>query len=878
MLQSKDDKEKMKNKHTEVLLAETQAKLTEDSGGSGNTNQFSFGEIIQRAENKYRTLFESIDEGFCIIEVIFNEKQEAIDYRFLEANPAFIKQTSLQNAIGKRMKELTPGHEEFWYHVYGDIAKTGEPKHFEYFASQLAGGTWYDVYAFRIDAPQNNQVAVLFDDITERKRREQDQLLLNEISKDLVALDTIEETMERLGKKIGDHFGVKWCMFSELVDEETSAVYGWNAENVPSIKGTYKVRDFFTPELSAANNAGKITVVSDIQADTQINRKGFEALGVRSIIIIPQVRGKQWQFQFSIIHNEPRQWREDEIQLAQEITNRIWARLERARTEEALRKSEEQLRLLNASLEQQVVERTGELKEQSIFISKVTNTVPDMISVMDLSTKAVRFINKETFMARGFDLDIMMKLTHQERRKMIHKDDHKQLDEYYSRLSTAEDEEIVTAEYRSKNMLNEWGWFLVRGKVFRRDEKGKPLEILNVIQDITEQKRSEERIIRQHRLLTQAEELAQAGSWEYDVITKEFTWSDGMYHLFGMNKGEPIKPAVYIKYTLQEDQPIAKKIVDAIQENFGPFEETIQIKPNGSIKTLRIKAAPFKNEKGEVEKMLGVDIDITNVRSAEKTIMDLNRNLMTVNRELRSVNEDLQTFTTIAAGNYTETLRQLYINLELIVNNDARNLSNSGRANLRRAQASIQKMKLVTDDLVSFSRLQQLGGKEDKVDLNTILREVVGNFEKQHDHPKIKIDCDNMPDIAGYPFLVSMVFHQLIDNAIKFRRNDNDHIIHVSCKEFVNAADIQHANVQQNIQYHVIIVSDNGIGFPPEENENIFKMFYRLHEKGLYRGSGNGLAIVKKIMEMHGGFITAQGNAEPGAIFLCYFPIYETIK
>ena len=126
---------------------------------------------LSKSERQYRTLFNAIDEGFCIIEVIFDENEKPIDYRFLEINPSFEKQTGLIDAQGKRMRELAPKHEEHWFEIYGKIALTGQPARFENRAEQLH--RWYDVYAFRFGQPENRQVAILFNDITERKQAEE---------------------------------------------------------------------------------------------------------------------------------------------------------------------------------------------------------------------------------------------------------------------------------------------------------------------------------------------------------------------------------------------------------------------------------------------------------------------------------------------------------------------------------------------------------------------------------------------------------------------------------------------------------------------------------------------------------------------------------
>ena len=125
-------------------------------------------DTLQSSEERYRILFNAIDEGFCIIEVIFDENEKPIDYRFLVINPSFEKQTGLIGAQGKRMRELVPKHEEYWFEIYGKIAVTGQPSRFVNRAEQLH--RWYDVYAFRFGEPENRQVAILFNDITEQKQ------------------------------------------------------------------------------------------------------------------------------------------------------------------------------------------------------------------------------------------------------------------------------------------------------------------------------------------------------------------------------------------------------------------------------------------------------------------------------------------------------------------------------------------------------------------------------------------------------------------------------------------------------------------------------------------------------------------------------------
>ena len=125
---------------------------------------------LKQSEERYRSLFNSIDEGFCIIEIMFDQGGNPYDYRFCEVNPTFEQQTGLHDVAGKTMRELAPNNEQHWFDIYGRVAVTGEPIRFENEAKAL--NRWFDVYAFRADDPGANKVAILFKDITDRKQIE----------------------------------------------------------------------------------------------------------------------------------------------------------------------------------------------------------------------------------------------------------------------------------------------------------------------------------------------------------------------------------------------------------------------------------------------------------------------------------------------------------------------------------------------------------------------------------------------------------------------------------------------------------------------------------------------------------------------------------
>ena len=261
--------------------------------------------------------------------------------------------------------------------------------------------------------------------------------------------------------------------------------------------------------------------------------------------------------------------------------------------------------------------------------------------------------------------------------------------------------------------------------------------------------------------------------------------------------------------------------------------------------------------------------DITIAKQAEEKIMQLNTALYAKNKKLEALSSELKTFTTIAANDYNETLKHLYNSMEFIINNDARNLSDAGKANIRRAQAAIQKMKLLTDDIISFSKISS-DEHTVLVDLNEILAIVLCGLDERIKVETAIIRSGKLPSIKGYPPLLSLLFYNLISNAIKFRKTELNPEIDIT-HSVKKGSEIEHSAALTDVVYNLVSIIDNGIGFDPQEGEKIFTMFYRLHEKGKQKG-GIGLAICKKIMDLHGGFIASE--CTPACTtFKCYFPI-----
>ena len=128
-------------------------------------------EALRQSEQRYRSLFDAIDEGFCVLEMLFDKHGHPNNWRYLEVNPAFERHNGLEHATGKTIRELAPNIEPRWFEVYGKVALTGEAIRFVECSQALH--RWFDLYAFRVGAPEERKVAVLFTNITERKRTEE---------------------------------------------------------------------------------------------------------------------------------------------------------------------------------------------------------------------------------------------------------------------------------------------------------------------------------------------------------------------------------------------------------------------------------------------------------------------------------------------------------------------------------------------------------------------------------------------------------------------------------------------------------------------------------------------------------------------------------
>ena len=311
---------------------------------------------LDESEAKYRTLFESIDKGFCIVKVLFDPTHTPIDYLVLEVNSIFEQQTGLQQAVGKTARQL--GLENHWIEVYGQVALTGESVRFE--NSSDGQNRWFDIYACRIGKPAARKVAIVFKDISDRKRADK-------ILRHTTELDAFRISLTDALRPIADPVEVQATasrMLGEYLDANRVAYFmvcGADyvverdyVNGAEALVGNYPI-DSFGSKLLAAYRAGRAVSASNVEEDpnlSPVQRAAYAALQIGAYIGIPLVKEGKFVAGLAVHTAGSRTWTPDEVSLAEEVAERTWAAVERTRAEAVLRRSEERYRALFESIDE----------------------------------------------------------------------------------------------------------------------------------------------------------------------------------------------------------------------------------------------------------------------------------------------------------------------------------------------------------------------------------------------------------------------------------------------------------------------------------------------------------------------------------------------
>lgn len=422
-------------------------------------------------------------------------------------------------------------------------------------------------------------------------------------------------------------------------------------------------------------------------------------------------------------------------------------------------------------------------------------------------------------------------------------------------------------------------WLHIKARKFQDD-------ILVSMNDVTEQKLIEKRIKEQAHFIREVTLATPDVIQVIDIEKQKVVYVNRtMYEDLGYSAGVIKEMTMEELRVLHHPDDLDKLL--AFRESFNTLDDTsvkeyvgrVRAK-NGSWVWLRNHGKVFnRNEAGEVTQYLMISQNITKEKSAEEeltassrqsdqAINQLNKVLVNKNEKLESLDSEIKSINKIAAHDYANMLKTTYIQLEYIILNDARHLSDAGKASIRRAQAGIQKMKLLTEDIVAFTQIPSLDGEPSPVDLNEIVRIVLDNMSEKIKETEAHIVCDQLPIVPGHANFLFLLFYHLISNSIRHRIKQVTPAIRI---RYSRTKRIAKDKSLSNSIYEKISIIDNGIGFESKDVDIIFDIFYRLSDKSKYKGTGVSLAICKKIMNLHNGYITAYSRLGKWSIFSCFF-------
>lgn len=302
-------------------------------------------QALALSEARYGAVFEAMATGFCVIEMKFDAADRPVDYKIVEGNKAFEEMTGLVDPYGKWVSEIAPGLERHWFDLYGGVARTGEPVRFENPADIF--GRWYDVQALRIGQPGAWQVAILFNNITERKQSETRQNALLELNDAIRDLTDAGDIAQASAQVLARTMGVSRAGYGtvDTVAETITIARDFNQPGVSSIAGVLSFRDYgsYIEDIKR----GETVAIDDVARDprTADTAEALRAISAGSFVNMPLMEQGRVVAMVFVNHATPRHYTDSDLRLMRDVAERVRTATERARSEAALRDSEAQFRV-----------------------------------------------------------------------------------------------------------------------------------------------------------------------------------------------------------------------------------------------------------------------------------------------------------------------------------------------------------------------------------------------------------------------------------------------------------------------------------------------------------------------------------------------------
>ncbi|SKC57916.1 response regulator [Ohtaekwangia koreensis] len=255
--------------------------------------------------------------------------------------------------------------------------------------------------------------------------------------------------------------------------------------------------------------------------------------------------------------------------------------------------------------------------------------------------------------------------------------------------------------------------------------------------------------------------------------------------------------------------------------------------------------------------------------ASEEKVKQLNQELLVNIERLQSVNKELDRFAFMASHDLQEPLRKirLFANKLFVKYKDV--VDDGGKADFERIQKSAEHMQSLIRDILTFSKISEDMQEFTSTDITSTIKDILTELDDEIKTKQAQITLDKLPMLHGNPGLIRLLFHNLINNALKYSKTNVPPEISIRVDNQTNG---QHAgDIPQ--KYCRILVQDNGMGFDQKYAEEVFGMFKRLHTEVKLEGTGIGLALCKKIAEHHKGHISALSKTGEGSTFIVSLPI-----
>ncbi|MFP4346557.1 MAG: PAS domain-containing protein [Anaerolineales bacterium] len=390
------------------------------------------------------------------------------------------------------------------------------------------------------------------------------------------------------------------------------------------------------------------------------------------------------------------------------------------------------------------------------------------------------------------------------------------------------------------------------------DEAGAPYAVASMAKDITSRRQVEAALRRSRERLTKAEETAHLGSWEVDLVTNACEWSDEFFRICGFEPGAFVPTLEQGMAVIHpEDRERATAALTRAIEGGGVYDiEKRIVRPDGSVRYVHSLGQVLYDKEGTPVRLIGSFLDIT-----ERKLAEIQAERYAA--ELQRSNQELQQFAHTISHDLRAPLRTVEGFLELLVRRHGTYFEPEAQEFVDLVVDEVQRMQQMIQGLLDFSRVETQGRALSPVDSGAVLERVLNSLRKDVAEHEVNITFDSLPVVLADEVQLSLVFQNLLDNAIKFRDGATPPRVQIAA--------------ERRDGFWLFSVRDNGIGIPsdPDQGERIFEVFQRLHPSDAYPGMGIGLALCKRIVERHGGRIWVESAPGEGATF--YFTLKEFV-